>query len=107
VAVGVDEARDHDGVARVDHVGLRRRFHLLADGGDLLAVDEHVALCEVADAGSMLTIVPPLSTIGRRVAGALAPDALQRPAIFRGGARSGRRASLAEEGEPRQKSRRL
>ena len=39
--VGVDKARDHDAVARVDHLGVGADIRL--DGDDLVVLDEHVA----------------------------------------------------------------
>ena len=51
VDVRVAESRDEDHVLRIDHDGLsalRRRAQVRSDGGDLLALDEHVALREVA-----------------------------------------------------------
>ena len=48
MAVRIDEPGNDDGVGGVDHLRLRRGLHLIADAGDLLAVDEHVASGEVA-----------------------------------------------------------
>ena len=45
----IDEARNDDGVGRVDDLCLGWGFHLIADADDLLAVDEHVTADEVAD----------------------------------------------------------
>ncbi len=39
--VGVDKARDHDAVGRVDHLGVGADIRL--DGDDLVVLDEHVA----------------------------------------------------------------
>ena len=50
MTVAIDKARHNDGVARIDHLSVRgresRRY-----SGDLLALDQHIALHKVADLG--------------------------------------------------------
>ena len=53
VVVRVDEARHHDAAARVD-LGGAAGVQVRADGEDLLALDQHVALREVADAAGSI-----------------------------------------------------
>ena len=42
VGVRIDAARHHITAARIDGLGARRRFQILADGGDPVAVQKHV-----------------------------------------------------------------
>ncbi len=50
MAVAIDKARHNDGVVRIDHLSVRGSERR-RNGGDLLALDQHVALHKVADLG--------------------------------------------------------
>jgi len=66
--VGIDEARHHDAVFRVDHLRVRRadvRLHRLYG----LAFDQHVGLLEIADRAIERQHAAPLSRIGRPIFG--------------------------------------
>ena len=76
VAVGIDEARHHDAVFRVDHLRVRRA-DVRPHRRDLLAFDQNVGLLEIAD-----------RAVERQHAAALDQD---RPAGLRGSPEPGRR----------------
>ena len=61
VMVRIDEAGHDDAAAGVDHRGAAG-LQVRSDGEDLLALDQHVGLGEVADCGSIDITEPPRMT---------------------------------------------
>ena len=80
VMVRIDEAGHDDAAAGVDHRGVAR-LQLRSDGEDLLALDQHVGLGEVAD----LRIHRHHGTAANDVAPAPLTEAFGRRAAVRGG----------------------
>src|SRR5215468_11758880 len=64
VAMTVDESWNYDHIRRIDD--LARRLEICPYRCDLLSLDQHITLGEIADLRwSMLRIVPPFSRIRR------------------------------------------
>ena len=84
MSMGVHESRDDDRIRGVDHLRLRRRLNLARDVDDLLALDQDVALHEIADPGIQADDGAAFQKQAIVRSGAPTPDALQRSGILRG-----------------------
>src|SRR6478752_2924307 len=99
--VGVDKARDHDAVCRIDNGGVRR-LDIGPDLADLAIFDQHVGLREIADGAVEAKHDPTLEQdttcvlYARKIAVALRCGSARQRLRSRGPERSRRCADLEE-----------